>query len=584
MKALLVALNAKYIHSNLGIYCLYAYSLKHGVSAGELEMAEYTINQNMQEILGDIYERKPTLIGFSCYIWNIEMIQKIACEVKKILPECKIWFGGPEVSFDARQMIIDTPWLDGIMTGDGEQTFLELLQYEKNPQSMQLKEIAGIVTRTKDGKVLCTKTRERLPLDEVVFPYQDMQKLEHRIVYYETSRGCPYGCSYCLSSVDKRVCFRSLEKVEKELQFFLDQKVPQVKFVDRTFNCNREHTMGIWKYIYEHDNGITNFHFELSADLLTEEEIAYVKQFRPGLVQFEIGVQSANEQTIHAIHRKMNLDVLEEKVRSIQEGGNIHQHLDLIAGLPYEDYDSFHQSFCRVYQMKPDQLQLGFLKVLKGSPMHQEAEQYGIVYSDFPPYEVLYTKWLSYQDILRLKGIEEMVERYYNSMQFQAIVPYLVQQFPDSFSFYEALSLFYKEKGYKTLQQSRMQNYEILYEFAEEKGFDLTICKELLTYDLYARENLKKEPAFLQKRERTKEEKEFLWQFFSAEEKQKKYFPDYEKYDTKQKIRMIHVEWFQYDILSFIATNQLEKKEIIVGFDYQKRNPLNYQAKVQYIE
>mgnify|MGYP001154685304 CR=1 FL=1 len=462
MKALLVAINAKYIHSNLGIYSIYAYCREKGISARELSIREYTINQSLDSIIGNIYEEKPDLLGFSCYIWNMEIIRKVACEIHKILPGCMIWYGGPEVSYNGENVLQEDIWADGVMEGEGEQSFYEILCcFQKEGRRGEYGQIAGLVWR-KGEQVLKTEPRAREKMDKFVFPYQYMERLENRIVYYETSRGCPYGCSYCLSSVEKKVYFRDLELVKKELQFFLDNRVPQVKFVDRTFNCNPAHTMEIWKYIQEHDNQVTNFHFELSADILTEEEIHYLRKFRPGLAQFEIGVQTTNLSTLEAINRRTDLQRLQRNVAKIREGRNIHQHLDLIAGLPYEDMASFQKSFNDVYEMQPDQLQLGFLKVLKGSPLYGKVAEFGIVYQSAAPYEVLYNKWISYGEFLELKQVEEMVERFYNSMQFQAVITYLVWQVGDAFAFYDMLGKYFKEKGYLGLQQSRLQNYEIL--------------------------------------------------------------------------------------------------------------------------
>lgn len=578
MKALLVAVNAKYIHSNFGVYSLYSYSIEKGISPDELTYREYTINQNLEDIIENIYEEKPDFIGFSCYIWNIEIIGKLAVELRKILPDCMIWYGGPEVSYDGSAVLEASEWVDGILLGEGEFSLYEVLRcYQAEGRNGDYEKIAGLVIR-KGGVIAVTPARTRGTLDEVAFPYQDMKELQNRIVYYETSRGCPYGCSYCLSSVEKKVQFRSMKLVKQELQFFLDARVPQVKFVDRTFNCNPEHTMAIWQYIYEHDNGVTNFHFELSADILTEEEIAFVRKFRPGLAQFEIGVQTTNPKTIEAINRKMDLGLLRRKVAQIREGRNIHQHLDLIIGLPYEDMSSFRKSFNTVYHMRPDQLQVGFLKVLKGSPLQKQAKQYGIVYQSVPPYEVLYTRWLSYQEVRELKLLEEMVERYYNSMQFEAAVPYLVQQFSDAFAFYDTLGKYFKEHGYLGVQQSRLRNYEILYAFCEEQGFHLAIVKELLLYDLYARENLKKEPDFLENREKNHTEKEALRNFYKQEALIGKYLPEYQGYSWKQLLRMTHIEKFHYNIPVLVSEGTLERKETVILFDYARRNVLNHQA------
>ena len=492
MKILLAACNAKYIHSNLAVYDLRAYASAY---QEHILLREYTINQTKDEILKDIYLTGADIVCFSCYIWNISFVKDLLCDLHKILPETKFWAGGPEVSFDAEAFLRKTPQMTGVMTGEGEKTFLELVHYYVDGEG-SLAEIPGIVYR--DGEEIHNNGwRELTDLSEIPFVYEQLKDFENKIIYYESSRGCPFSCSYCLSSIDKKLRFRDLELVRRELQFFLDHRVPQVKFVDRTFNCRHEHAKEIWRYILEHDNGVTNFHFEISADLLRDEEIQLMSKMRPGLIQLEIGVQSTNTDTIHAIHRHMDLVKLERSVAKIHSFGNIHQHLDLIAGLPYEDYNTFHRSFNDVYEMKPDQLQLGFLKVLKGSLMEQEAQKYGILHKEKEPYEVLSTNWLSYREILKLKRVESMVEVYYNSGQFQNTLEYLVPQFEDAFIFYEKLGAFYEEKGYSEISHSRMRRYEILLEFLkEETQIDAETAAQYMLYDLYLRERLKKRPSF----------------------------------------------------------------------------------------
>ena len=492
MKILLAACNAKYIHSNLAVYDLKAYSSDYDK---EVFLREYTINQPKDEILKDIYGSGADVVCFSCYIWNISFVREMIRDLAKILPETAFWVGGPEVSYDAENFLTEMPEVTGVLVGEGEKTFHDLLEYYIDGKG-SLGEIRGIAYR--DGEeIRHNGWRELMNLSEIPFVYQHLEEFENRIIYYESSRGCPFSCSYCLSSIDKKLRFRDLELVKKELQFFLDHKVPQVKFVDRTFNCKHEHAMAIWKYILEHDNGVTNFHFEVSADLLRDEEMDLMAKMRPGLIQLEIGVQSTNPETIRAIHRHMDLDKLERCVDRVHSFRNIHQHLDLIAGLPYEDYDTFHRSFNDVYQMKPDQLQLGFLKVLKGSLMKEEAEKYGIVHKEKEPYEVLSTKWLPYGDVLKLKAVESMVEVYYNSGQFQHTLEYLVPLAKDAFTFYESLGAFYEKKGYSEISHSRMRRYEILLEYLQEET-DVSVEKasQKMLYDLYLREKLKKRPSF----------------------------------------------------------------------------------------
>ena len=493
MKILLVACNAKYIHSNLAVYDLQAYASDY---ADHIVLKEYTINQQKDDIMRDIYLEHPDVVCVSCYIWNLSFVKELMADLIKILPGADFWVGGPEVSYDAEKFLTENSEFKGVMVGEGEETFKELAGYyvEKNPQD--LKDMTGICYRDGD-QIIHNGWRQIMDLSSIPFIYKDLSEFKNRIIYYESSRGCPFSCSYCLSSIDKKLRFRDTETVKKELQFFIDNKVPQVKFVDRTFNCKHDHAMAIWKYINEHDNGVTNFHFEISADLLREEELQEMSTMRPGLIQLEIGVQSTNPDTIKAIHRTMDFEKLKGIVDRIHSFGNIHQHLDLIAGLPYEDYDSFRHSFNDVYALKPQQLQLGFLKVLKGSHMMEMCREYGIVYKTQEPYEVLSTKWLDYDHVLKLKTVENMVEVYYNSGQFQNTLEYLENFFQDAFSIYERLGSFYMEKGYGDVSHTRMRRYEILLEFLEDvPEISMDQVKDQMVYDLYLRENLKSRPGF----------------------------------------------------------------------------------------
>lgn len=493
MKILLVACNAKYIHSNLAVYDLQAYASDY---ADHIVLKEYTINQQKDDIMRDIYLEHPEVVCVSCYIWNLSFVKELMADLIKILPGADFWAGGPEVSYDAEKFLTENSEFKGVMVGEGEETFKELAGHyvEKNPQN--LKNMTGICYRDGD-QIIHNGWRQIMDLSSIPFIYKDLSEFKNRIIYYESSRGCPFSCSYCLSSIDKKLRFRDTETVKKELQFFIDNKVPQVKFVDRTFNCKHDHAMAIWKYINEHDNGVTNFHFEISADLLREEELQEMSTMRPGLIQLEIGVQSTNPDTIKAIHRTMDFEKLKGIVDRIHSFGNIHQHLDLIAGLPYEDYDSFRHSFNDVYALKPQQLQLGFLKVLKGSHMMEMCREYGIVYKTQEPYEVLSTKWLDYDHVLKLKTVENMVEVYYNSGQFQNTLEYLEKFFPDAFSIYERLGSFYMEKGYGDVSHTRMRRYEILLEFLEDMPeISVDQVKDQMVYDLYLRENLKSRPGF----------------------------------------------------------------------------------------
>ena len=538
MKTILTAINAKYIHSNLAVYSLRAYAEKY---ANEISIAEYTINQQPDDVLMDLYKKQPDVLCFSCYIWNLTYTENLIREIKKLYPDLPIWVGGPEVSYDAEEVLERLPEVAGVMFGEGEETFLELMEYYHG-EGKSLAEIKGIAYRHGDC-VVQNEWRPTIDLSTVPFVYRDMEDFRHKIIYYESSRGCPFSCSYCLSSVDKCLRFRDLELVKKELQFFIDEEVPQVKFVDRTFNCNHNHAIEIWKYLVEHDKGITNFHFEVAADLLNEEEITLIQSMRPGLIQLEIGVQSTNEKTIREIRRVMKFSEVARIVKRIRENGNVHQHLDLIAGPPYEDLESFRQSFDDVYRLHPDQLQLGFLKVLKGSYMEEQKNAYGLVYKSNPPYEVLYTNWLSYEDMLELKMVEEMVETYYNSGQFVHTLRRLEREFHSPYEMYLQLGRYYEKKGLHLLNHSRIARYEILLDFIRELGTGKEeLYRELLTFDLYLREHVKSRPSFAGVYTVSKEMK-------------------------RQYSKNVHLEKFRYDI-----TSNCEEKEVIILFDYEKRN------------
>ena len=633
MKFLLAAINAKYIHSNPGVYSLRAFA-RTKIPGADIEIGEYTINHQMDLILQDIYRRKPDFIGFSCYIWNISYIMEIVRDVKKVLPEVEIWLGGPEVSYDAKKVLTREPDVCGVMRGEGELTFTELVRaYLKREElcaaagdidsgsemqrqektlvsdentwqpkavkaetgdrrGLDLDNIPGITYRAESGEVVERGPQRLLSLDEIPFYYDDMAGFENRIVYYESSRGCPFSCSYCLSSIDKTVRFRSLDLVLPELQFFLDHKVPQVKFVDRTFNCKRDHTLGIWRYLVEHDNGITNFHFEVSADIFDEEELELIGKMRPGLIQLEIGVQSTNPDTIKEIHRHMDLVKLKQAVDRVYDYRNTHQHLDLIAGLPYENYESFMRSFDDVYRMRPDQLQMGFLKVLKGSYMEEQVAAYDLKYRGIPPYEVLSTKWLPYSDVIRLKGVEDMVEVYYNSGQFPATMKLLEKKFARPSEIFTSLAEYYEKNGLTGISHSRLARYEILYGFLEGKeakveqstpaaenlaGTEQKIgvkaaetavkptladFRDSLMYDLYVRENIKSRPSFSSDQSPYKKE---VREFFMAEEESPQWLTDYAGFDSKQMAKMAHLEHME--------------DGTFVLFDYKNRDPLSGNAR-----
>lgn len=589
MKVLLIAINAKYIHSNLAVYSLKAAAREF---EEQVELAEFTINHRTEVIFGEIYRKKPELLLFSCYIWNRREVLEIAGNIKKVLPDTVIWAGGPEVSWDAELFLRENPQFDGVMIGEGERTFYRLLQYYDKQFALRsladfrvmsvccaLEQIPGIAWRAERA----AEIRQNPPappertLDALPFVYHDLQKFENRIIYYESSRGCPFSCSYCLSSLEKKVRFRSLELVKKELAFFLEHQVRQVKFVDRTFNCSHSHAMEIWRFLLENDNGVTNFHFEISADLLTEEELALLAKMRPGLTQLEIGVQTVNPEALAAIHRAAPFEKIAEHVEKIAAAHNIHQHLDLIAGLPFEGYESFGRSFDAVYALRPQELQLGFLKVLRGSEMQKRAGEYRIIYRSEPPYEVIQTRWISCEELLRLKDIEEMLEVYYNSHQFDRTIEALEREYGRPFALYEALAAFYraKEEGQQGQRSyTRMQRMDLLREFVRETlkmtaGTAKDPEQRMLWYDrflvqdLYLRENAKTRPAWAGDPEPLKDR---IIEFYKKEEQTRRYLPHYQGRTWKQLMKMTHLEY------------EGDGKWLL--FDYAKRDPLNYAAAV----
>jgi len=650
MKFLLAAINAKYIHSNPAVYSLRAYA-REKVPGADIEIGEYTINHQMEQILQDIYRRKPDFVGFSCYIWNISYIYELVRDIHKVLPRAEIWLGGPEVSYDAAKVLEQEPDVRGVMRGEGELTFSQVVEAyeaaagdrrqaedagedeqargagraERNeraegdgntgqaenavqvrnvgqPENFvagsagqirgvgqacgprddilipMLQKIRGItfrMSRVNAGDICETPPQRLLPMDEIPFYYSDMSGFENRIVYYESSRGCPFSCSYCLSSIDKSVRFRSLDLVKKELDFFLDHKVPQVKFIDRTFNCKREHTLGIWRHILENDNGITNFHFEVSADLFDDEELSVIENMRPGLIQLEIGVQSTNPDTITEIRRRMDLTRLKAAVDRVHSFRNTHQHLDLIAGLPFEGIESFYRSFDDVYRMKPDQLQLGFLKVLKGSYMAEQAEQYELQYRAVPPYEVLSTRWLPFEEVIRLKGVEDMVEVHYNSGQFKNTLALLEQEFTSPSAMFRAMADYYEQQGLFGLNHSRMARYEIFYDFLKKQfaGDEARLSKfrDSLVTDLYLRENAKSRPSFAMDQAPFKDQ---IRSFFAGEETKERWLPGYDGYDSRQISKMAHMEAMEdgsFILFDYRNRDRLDNNARAIRFSYTER-------------
>lgn len=557
-KVILAALNAKYIHSNLALR--YLSRFQNNNQKHHVETMEFTINQRLDFIAEELFRKQPDVVLFSCYIWNVEMLRQLCPILKKIMPDCVIGFGGPEVSYESETFLRENPAVDFVMRGEGELVFTKYLEHLDAGNPATLGEIESLTYRQGD-EIFSTPQMHPMDLALLPFPYEDdFSDVQNQIIYYESSRGCPYHCGYCLSSVENGVRFVPLDKVLPDLQKFLDKNAPQVKFIDRTFNCKKSHAMAIWKYLHEHDNGVTNFHFEITADLIDQETIDFLKTVRKGLFQFEIGVQSTNPQTIRAINRNVDFAALSEIVQQIKDGGNIHQHLDLIAGLPYEDYDSFGCSFNDVYALHPEQLQLGFLKVLKGSMLHQKQKEFEIVYHDTAPYEVLTTHELPYADTLRLKYVEEMVETYYNSGRFLNTLAYLVPLYESPFAFFEALSQFWVGENYHYLGLSKMGLFDVLWRFVEQNPkVDKRKLQWEMKFDIALHEKPKKLPAWLTV---TNEEQwhDKVFAFYGNPALWQKCLPHYKS--NKEAIRQTHLEVFG------------DEKQKAVLFDYGKRDLL----------
>ena len=591
MKYLLCGINAKYIHSNLAIHCLKSYAKKWGsagMAGAEIELCEYTINHYMDQLLQALYSAGADILVLSCYIWNVSVIKELTGEMKKILPGLEIWVGGPEVSYNTVCFLRENPGVDLVMRGEGEELFTRLVElreaYGDRPGFVEKEDLSALkgIAYRKEGHIIDQGMAPCVDLNQVPFVYEDFGLFKNKILYYETSRGCPFCCSYCLSSVDEKVRFRSSDLVEKELDAFLEAKVPQVKFVDRTFNCNKRHAMFIWNYIKDHDNGLTNFHFEIAGDLLDEDSFTLFQQMRPGLIQLEIGVQSTNPATLAAIRRKMDLKQIFSHVDQIRSMGNIHQHLDLIAGLPYENYEQFGKSFDDLYVHEPDQLQLGFLKVLKGTYMEKKAGDYGIQYRKESPYEVLGTRWMSYGDLLKLKGVEELTEAYYNSGQFHCSLRYAVPAFSGPFAFFRAFSRYHRRQGAHLRSHSRLARYEILRDFLMESGINFPFLDQMLVMDLYLREKAKARPAWAGKADRYRD-------FFKKmyREQGEILFPGLTAsgtYDSKKMAGKSHMEIFSLDMKTYFETGEIREGTFCCLFDYQDRDPLSHNARLVCIE
>ncbi len=560
MNALLLAVNSKYIHTNLAVRYLKEYARQKGIT--EVDFAEYTINQHLPYIIDQVYRRRPAVLLLSCYIWNIEMMLDFAAEYKLIAPETLIVAGGPEVSYNSRQVLEENPAIDMILSGEGEKPFVQLMEHLKGQRPVE--EVRSLTYRC-SSSILQNPWEEEIELSELPFAYMDLPELDHKILYFESIRGCPFRCSYCLSSIIKNVRYMPLEQACAYLQIFLDAKVPQVKFVDRTFNCKKDHAMGIWKYLVEHDNGITNFHFELSAHLMDEEMLSFLSTVRQGLFQFEVGVQSTNEDTIKEIHRSTSTEKLLEICRRIDSAKNIHLHLDLIAGLPYEDIHSFGRSFDQVMSIRPQQMQLGFLKILKGSLMAEKAAEYGMVISKKSPFQVYSTNWLSVEDMMVLKDMEEMVETYYNSGLYSRTILWILDQEVSDFAFFRDMGRYYVEQGFHQKSQSPEEKWSILrdYYVSRQGCGKLAIFDELALYDICRHSKPKKLPEWLSTG-RNLSYRQAINDFFDLPETIPTLLPEYaDEKEPKKVQKMAHLQVFALD------PHTLEEGDCALLFNYR---------------
>lgn len=568
MKIILSSLNSKYIHSNLAI----RYLDKYVEDIADVETLEYTINQSIDFIVSEIYKKKPDIIGFSTYIWNIEETLKICEILKMVLPNIKIILGGPEVSFDGRQILEEKLYIDFIIYGEGELTFKELVQnFISNSQDY--KHILGLIYRQRES-IYKNGVRPLIKkLDTIPSPYLHIgSQFENKIVYYESSRGCPFGCEFCLSSTIDGVRYFGIDRVTKDLEKLIEGNVNQVKFIDRTFNANKKHIMAIMNFIIEKDPVDINFHFEVTAHLLDEETLKFLRNVKEGLFQFEIGVQSTNDQTIDVVGRTTDFDKLTYVVERIKSYKNIHQHLDLIAGLPHEGYDSFKKSFNDVYDIRPEKLQLGFLKLLKGSGLRLNETEYGYKYLNSPPYEVLENNYISYGEIIKLKGIEDLVEKYYNDGFFKHSLEFVVNNFfNESFSFYEDFSMFWDMKDYGKVSHSKNGLYEIFMEYFIYKAFsNKDTFTELLKLDYIINNRKSTLPKGLNREYDVTIQKN-LHEILKNEQLLNTYLNEYKDIPTKKLVNKVIVEEFKVNVLEIIHNEYSPmdlKDKIYILFDY----------------
>ncbi len=571
MKILLTTLNSKFIHTNLAIRYLKEF-VKDLV---DVDIREYTINNDLDYILKDIYRNDYDAVFFSTYIWNVYDTAKICENLKKVKPNIIIGLGGPEVSYDSKDAMEKYEFVDYILCGEGELVFRDLTEHLLGKRKIE--DVEGIVYRY-NNNVIVNKEKELLQnLDEIPSPYENLDptEYENRIVYYETSRGCPFNCQYCLSSTLKGLRYFSIDRVKRDLKKLIDARVSQIKFIDRTFNANKKFAQEIMKFLMDNDNGYTTYHFEVTAHLLDDDTLEFLKDCKEGLFQFEIGVQSTNQKTLDAVGRRDDFKKLSYVVQKVASYRNIHQHLDLIAGLPYEDYNSFENSFNDVFNLGIEHLQLGFLKMIKGTGVRNTANEHGYKYKDYAPYEVLYNDYITYDQILKLKDIEEILERYYNSKNFVLSMRYIIKNFykQSPFKFFEDFATYFDNNGYFDMAQGKNQLYKILLDFYYETiNLNNELFNDILKYDYVSLGKTSNLPNFFNKIE-MEDFKNRCHIFLQSEENTKVYLPSFENIPAKFMIKHVHFEPFKYNVLELKQdiNKNLEPNENVILFVYDDK-------------